>query len=141
MKNMISSKKIIVGKSQIPNAGRGVFALRNIKKGENVESCPILEIPQYEMEYFKESILITYLFYFGKKKERAAFALGFGSIYNHSDKPNVSFKIKPEKELIEFTALVDIKKGEELTFNYRGGKNDKKKLPLWFEQTKKILKS
>ena len=134
MKKLTPSNKIYVGKSEIINAGRGVFARRDIKKGEIIETSPIIEISKYDTSNLKDSFLVTYFFYFGKNKQRLATALGFGSIYNHSQKPNITYKIKPRDKLIEFTALDDINKDDELTFNYQNRKNLKhNKRPLWFE--------
>src|SRR4030065_1500763 len=99
---LIASDRIYVKKSDIPNAGRGVFAKRVIKKGERIESCPIIEVPKNDMSSLAESVLVTYFFYFGRKKERLAVALGFGSIYNHSYKPNATFIIKPKGAVIDF---------------------------------------
>ncbi|OGD83363.1 hypothetical protein A2165_01005, partial [Candidatus Curtissbacteria bacterium RBG_13_40_7] len=115
---LVASDKIYVNKSDIPNAGRGIFARRVIKKGENIESCPIIEVSKNDTSNLSESLLVTYFFYFGKHKERLAVALGFGSIYNHSYKPNATFKIKPKVAIIDFVALNEIKKDEEITFNY-----------------------
>ena len=144
IKKLLTSDKVYISKSGIPDAGRGVYARRDIKKGEIVERCPIIEAPKHDMSNLKESILVAYFFYFGKNKERLAIALGFGSIYNHSDKPNVAYKVynfassaykvKPREKVIDFIALDDIKKDKEITFNYSGHKNSKdKKRPLWFE--------
>lgn len=59
-------------------------------------------------------------------------ALGFGSIYNHTDNPNAMYK-EHEKELtIDFIALRDIQKDEEITVNYVQGNNNKN--PLWFSE-------
>jgi hypothetical protein len=129
-----TSDKVYVAKSKIPNAGRGVFTSLDIKKGDVIEKCPIIEVPEGGVSGLKESTLVTYFFYFGKRKERLAIALGFGSIYNHSYKPNAIFKIKPKERVIEFIALRDIKKDDEITFDYQGGDSQKgKKNPLWFE--------
>lgn len=132
MKNIIASNKIYIKKSKIFNAGRGVYALSSIKKGEVIERCPIVEVPKNDMASLNESILVTYFFYFGKKKQRLLIALGFGSIYNHSHKPNAVYKIKLTENTINFIALHNIKKNEEITFNYSHG-NPKDKSPLWFE--------
>jgi SET domain-containing protein len=132
MKKLLASDKVYVSKSKILNAGRGVYAKCDIKKGEIIERCPIIEVSKHDTSNLKESILVTYFFYFGKNKERIAIALGFGSIYNHTDKPNVIYKIKPKEKVIDFIALTDIKKDEELTFNYYNSKD--KKNPLWFER-------
>jgi len=132
MKNITTSGLIYIKQSKILNAGRGVYALCNIKKGEIIEKCPIIEVPRHDMANLKESILVTYFFFFGKKKERLLIALGFGSIYNHSHNPNAIYKIKLKENTINFIALSDIKKDEEITFNYSYG-NPKNKGSLWFE--------
>jgi SET domain-containing protein len=134
MKKLLTSDKVYVSKSGILNAGRGVYARRDIKKGEIIERCPIIEVPKNDTSNLKESALVTYFFYFGKKREQVAIALGFGSIYNHSDKPNTTYKIKRKDKIIDFIALDDIKKNDEITFNYHNCSNPKsKKSPLWFE--------
>jgi len=134
MKKLLTSDKVYINKSGIPNAGRGVYARRDIKKGEIIERCPIIEVPKHDVSNLKESILVTYFFYFGRSKERLAIALGFGSMYNHSYKPNATYKIKHGEMIIDFIALDDIKKDSEITFNYSNGSDTKdKKSPLWFE--------
>lgn len=134
MQKISSLGKVYVKKSDIPESGRGVFTKVNLKKGETVEECPIIEIPKHNLSSLNESNLVTYVFFFGRNKEKAALALGFGSLYNHSDNPNIAFEIKPSQETIEFTALEDIKKDGELTINYKGSdKLGKKSSPLWFE--------
>lgn len=130
MKKLTSLDNIYIDESNISGAGRGVFAKRDIKKSELIERCPIIEIPENERSKLNESFLIFYFFYFGKNKERQALILGFGSIYNHSYKPNALFKIKSRERVVDFVALNNIKKGEEITFNYKG--NSKNKNPLWF---------
>ncbi len=131
MKKIFASDRIYIHTSKITNAGRGVFAACNIKKGEIIETCPIIEIPKDDTSKLNESVLVTYFLYFGKMKERLGMMLGFGSIYNHSETPNSNFKIYPKKEIVEFIALKNIKKDEEITFDYRHG--NRTKSPLWFE--------
>ncbi len=132
MKKILFSNKIYTAQSKIPKAGRGVFADADIKIGEVIERCPIIEIPQDDLASLGESILVTYFYFFGKKKERLLVALGFGSLYNHQYVPNATYKIKPKKKIIEFISLKNIKKDEEITVNYNQG--DRKNAPLWFEE-------
>lgn len=132
MNKLLASDKIYISQSKIPNAERGVFAGIDIKKGETIEICPIIEVSKHDTANLNESLLVTYFFYFGKNKERLALTLGFGSIYNHSYDPNATFKIRAKEKLIEFTAIKNIKKDEEITFNYKHG-NTKNDQPLWFE--------
>jgi len=131
MKNFPASDNVYISKSKIHNAGRGVFARHDIKKDEIIERCPVIEVPKYDTSNLRESILVTYFFYFGRNKERSAIALGFGSIYNHTYKRNARFKIKQKDMIIDFVALKNIKKDDEITVNYYNG--NPKKSPLWFE--------
>jgi SET domain-containing protein len=132
MKKLFTSEKIYIKQSKILNAGRGVYARCDIKKGEIIERCPIINVPKHDMSNLKESILVTYFFYFGKNKERLLVALGFGSIYNHTDEPNATYKIRPAERIIDFIALNDIKKDTEITVDYNYG-NPKDNSPLWFK--------
>ncbi len=131
MQKILSTNKIYIAESKIPQSGRGVFANAEIKAGETIEKCPVIEIPNHDLASLGESILITYFYFFGKKKDRLLLALGYGSIYNHSYAPNALYKINPQDQTIEFIATKEIKKDQEITVNYNPG-NDKT-APLWFE--------
>lgn len=112
-------------------AGRGVFASVAIKKGEVIERCPVIEIPEHDELSVNQSMLVTYMYYLGKRKERLMIALGFGSIYNHTDTPNAAYNAKYKEKIIDFIAIKEIKKNQEITVNYNQGKQ-KYKNPLWF---------
>lgn len=127
------SNKIFLAPSKISKAGRGVFASRNIKKGELIETCPVIRVPKNDVSNLKKSILVNYYFYFGKNqkdKSNLAVALGYGSLYNHSFEPNATYVKKPKNNIIDFIAMKDIKKGEEITANYNFGTPDDL-TPIW----------
>ncbi len=129
---MISSlNNIYVAMSKIPFSGRGVFATHEIQKGEIIETCPFIEIPNEEIESIENSVFINYVYFFGNEKDRMLLALGFGSIYNHKYSPNAMYKIVANKKVIEFSAIKDIKKNDEITVNYNQESPNAK--PLWFE--------
>lgn len=129
MPKLFSSDKIYVAQSKIVPKERGVFAKAFIKKGTIIEVCPILSISTHDTAEISEESLVTYMFYFGKKKEKSLIALGFGSLYNHSPKNNAIYQIEPKEKIITFIAAKDIKKDEEIAINYSG---NNEKLPLWF---------
>lgn len=56
IKKIIPSSKIEMGKSQIPQAGRGVFATQPIKKNEVIEECPILVVPRKRQKDGEKSL-------------------------------------------------------------------------------------
>lgn len=129
MKRITPSEKIYIDQSAICDE-RGVFALTSIQKGELIERCPVLEISANDTAHITEESLVTYMYYFGEKKENSLIALGFGSLYNHSDTPNAAYSIKSEESIIEFTAIRGIQKDEEITVNYAKDSAEK----LWFEK-------
>ena len=129
MNNINPSQKIYIAHSKTKDAGKGVFAKKNIKKGEIIERCPFIEINENDPANVYGSKLVTYFLYFGKQKDRIAVLLGFGSIYNHSEKPNCKCKVKPKEKAVEFIATKQISSGEEIKFNYKGNSSK----DLWFE--------
>ena len=130
MNKLLPSDKIYVAQSKISGAGRGVFASVFIKQGEVIEVCPVIHIPEHEIESVENSVLVTYIYFLGKNKDQLALALGFGSIYNHADKPNVLYTYNSKAMTLNFIATKYIGKDEEITVDYnQGGKH---KHPLWF---------
>lgn len=109
--------------------GKGVFATRDIKKDELIEVSPVIIFPKEDWKYLKKTLILYYCFYWGKND--TAFALGFGSLFNHSYTPNTNFENNKENLSIDFYALQDIFMGEELKINYNGDLNNKS--PLWFD--------
>lgn len=112
------------------STGRGVFALKNISKGEVVERCPILILSAKDRKLIDPTRLYNYYFWWGKNKKRAAIALGFGSLYNHSYEPNLVYLRDFKRKQLIFKALRKIKKNEQLLVNYNGAPTNRNK--LWF---------
>ena len=118
-----------IGVKRAKGKGRGVFALRPIRKGEIIESCPVLVLPAEAVgnDDYKTG-LHDYCFAWGRGT--VALVLGYGSLYNHSYKPNARYDdVTPQTK--EFTALRDIAAGEEITINYNGSPTARAK--VWFD--------
>ncbi|ACV61693.1 nuclear protein SET [Desulfofarcimen acetoxidans DSM 771] len=114
--------------------GRGVLAGKKFKRGEIIEQAPVIVIPGSELYSIKSTVLNDYYFIWAKDENNlktGAIALGCGSLYNHSYKPNATFNKKHKDLIIEFKALSDIEEGEEITINYNGDPEDD--APLYFE--------
>ena len=123
----IPSKLIEVRK--VPGKGRGVFARKNIKKKTVIERCPIIELPVSDAFGQPEDTRIAdYVFEW--EKDTVALVLGYGSLYNHSYKPNAEY-YDTGRSTQTFAAIKDIKAGEEITVNYNG--SPKKQTPLHFD--------
>lgn len=127
------SQKIYLDKSNIKGAGLGVFAAALIKKGEIIETCPVLVVPRKDYPELKKTILRNYYFMWGHVT--VGICLGFGSYYNHSYVPNATYKKDIKTKTIKFITLRDISKEEEITVNYNYGQPDDKK-QLWIPEIK-----
>lgn len=101
-----------------PGKGLGVFATEKIYTREIIEECHLLTLPITKGE--STSLLIDYRFNYpqGDDWNEQVVALGYGSIYNHSDKPNVTWETHPKYKAFQFIATRDIEVGEELCTYY-----------------------
>jgi SET domain-containing protein len=113
--------------------GRGVFALEPIAEGEVVEDAPVIAIDESQCEAVLGTILGEYAFRWGGTGDDCAIALGYGSLFNHSDTPSAIYVRKPTLGIITFVAIRDIAAGEEITVSYHGGFGERG--PLWFQMT------
>ncbi len=113
----------------VKGKGRGVFALRDFKKGELIERCPVLVIPGRHSQDILKTKLDHYAFDWDN--DDLALVLGYGMIYNHSYSPNAKMIHNIGTRKSDVLAITPIKKGEEILVNYNGMPKDKS--PLWFD--------
>ncbi|KAI0036493.1 cytidine deaminase-like protein [Vararia minispora EC-137] len=104
--------------------GRGVFANCPVPAHALIEVSPVLLLSAEEYEkHGKYTVLDHYTFTW--RDGRMAIALGLGSLFNHSQEPNVSFSLDPLTESIRYTTTRSVLPDEELCIFY-GHK-------LWFK--------
>jgi len=103
--------------------GRGLFATKDIEKGEIIEKSPVVVLSPKERLHAEKTIL-NYYIYPWKSLKSASVVLGYGSIINHSFNPNADWKQSFKSNTMIFRAVKDIKKGEEITVNYNGEVDD-----------------
>jgi SET domain-containing protein len=94
--------------------GRGVFAARHFEKGDAVETCPTLTLPNEQVV----GRLGDYVFGSNEGEHEVLLLLGFGMLYNHSSEPNVEYVQGEEPDTITFVATQPIEPGDELTIDY-----------------------
>ena len=111
--------------------GRGVFTTKNIPADSVIEISPVIELSEKERKQIEGTKLYHYIFEWGKSKRKAAMALGYISMYNHSFDPNCSYEMNYETGNMTIRTIKTVKKGEELYFSYNGDPADQS--PLWFK--------
>lgn len=108
MTTKLTRKNIIVKKSSINNYG--VFAQEDIPANTVIEECYAIMI--------SDDVYPTLRNYVFRGKKNSWLSFGYGSIFNHSAKPNTSFSVDHENSWIVFTSKRHIHKGEEILISY-----------------------
>ena len=86
---------LIVGQTR---HGRGVFATRRYETGDEVETCPTLQVPEEEIT----GLLSDYVFK-SVDDDHVLVLLGYGSLYNHSSEPNLEY-VQDDPQSVTFLA-------------------------------------
>ena len=95
-----------------PSIGFGVFTDSKIEKDQVVEICYCIPANPNDVYYKNFLFAINY-------GVEDFLPTGFGLIYNHSNDPNMIWRIEDIKlRVIKFIAIKDIEIGDELTHNY-----------------------
>jgi len=115
---------------------RGMIATENIHKGTIIERCPVIPIPIIEKPSLLQTELLNY--YFEWTNSHNAIVLGYGSLINHSFKPNAAYTCGYKNKVMIYYAIKLIKKGEEVFVNYNGTPNDTTPLASGLISFKKI---
>ena len=100
----------IVGK------GRGVLALESYYPGDLIEVCPVIVLSGEESCHIDLTSLYDY--YWEWKGDSIAIALGYGSLYNHSDSPNARVMKNYADSTMTVVCTREIAPGEEITVHY-----------------------
>ena len=125
----LQNAAIFFGPSDIH--GTGVFAAEHIAADAVIEICPVILFPKAQLALVEKTVLNDYYFNWGEDDAWFAFALGYGSLYNHAHHPNADYGMDFENNTIDIYALRDIEPGEEIFVNYNGEPGNRSK--LWFE--------
>lgn len=118
---------------QVPGKGRGVVAGRRFEEGELVDVAPVVVVPAAQWSLIEQTALHRFCFVWDDAKGSVAVALGRGSLFNHSYRPNVTPEKKVRQKTMLFFALRAIEAGEELTINYNGDVDSQ--APVGFDVT------
>jgi hypothetical protein len=114
--------------------GRGAVATRDIKTGEILDTAHVIIITAKEFEQIEKTVLYNYVFDWGDPKDprvdTLAIAMSPCEFFNHSYTPNARYTHDYEHKTIVFSAITEIKEGEEIMVNYNCQPGDKS--PLWF---------
>ncbi len=115
--------------------GKGLFAKRNIEKDTVIDIAHVVPIPNKDYKKIRKTILFNYCYIWEDPEHNPEFknaiTLSISQFINHSYDPNVRYLYDYKLKAMEFSAIRDIAKGEEILVNYNGLVDDDN--PVWFE--------
>jgi hypothetical protein len=98
-----------------PGGDYSLISKTQFARGELIEVCPLIILPDIVKTIDR---LKDIVFEIDKKKGEYGLVLGYGSMYRHSDKPNVDYAFNKRQRHMFFIANRTIQFNEELTINY-----------------------
>jgi hypothetical protein len=101
--------------SKRANGSYTVLAKTQFAKGEIVEIAPIIFVGP---EAKAVPRLKDYIFEIDKNKQIYGVVLGYGSLYRHSETPNITFAYNSKNRQMYFISARPINAGEELNIDY-----------------------
>jgi SET domain-containing protein len=112
-----------------------VFAKKNLPKGQLIDKAQIILISNDDWSLIDGTILSFYTFEWDDPKYKgvydSAISLSISQFINHSYTPNANYSYNYKEKIIEYIAIQNISKGEEITVNYNGHSSDKS--PVGFQ--------
>mmetsp|Transcript_43863 Transcript_43863/g.99149 ORF Transcript_43863/g.99149 Transcript_43863/m.99149 type:complete len:179 (+) Transcript_43863:57-593(+) len=107
--------------------GRGLFASRQIQPRTLLHVAPCILVSKEEYEqHCKFTVFEEYMF--NARDGSRLLALGVGSLFNHSRRPNVDYRVCVKSRTVTYsTGHAIVEEGEELCIYYGADEH------LWFE--------
>lgn len=107
---------------EVFNHGRGIFVNHRIKKGDVIETTPIIEFCDYVSEHFvKDDCGEKFLAWkIGDNGIPLTLAVGCGLIMfcNHSDTPNAIIKKNFTDKTVSLISIANIEKDQQVLIKY-----------------------
>lgn len=116
--------KTYIKKSNIENAGYGVFASEKISAGDLIEEAPFIVLETTHKKNTDSKLkAYSYSYYHFSNEKDANMLIPFGNFlcYNHSIQPNAYYTQDDQFKLLRMYAYKDIEKDEEITWYYSPG--------------------
>lgn len=114
---LVPTRRDLVKLVPMPAKGRGVVAVRRIADGTLIDATPVIRMMRKDRPH-RSSVLSHYPFAWDQPPYVEAFALGYAGLLNHSPTPNCWLDVDIAAEVIRVWAAADIRRGEELTYDY-----------------------
>jgi SET domain-containing protein len=111
---------------KVGTKGRGLFATKDIPPRTILHVAPCIRVDRSEYEAYARHTVFEHYLFNDTRDGHKLLALGYGSLFNHNDNPNVDYRVDSDNLCIVYsTGHKAILKNDELCITY-GGK-------LWFD--------
>jgi SET domain-containing protein len=113
---------------QCEQYGRGLYAATDLQGNKILFSAELLVLSEQDTRTVASTELRDYVFTFDERRD--CLVLGDGELFNHSDVPNVGYKLgkHAERTVMYFYTLVDVTAGSQLFIDYKKDLREGEKL-------------
>jgi uncharacterized protein len=111
--------------------GRGVYTRTDLPADTLIEIAPVIVMGAKDRIHLDQTLLHDYIFEWGESRQQCCMALGYVPLYNHSYAANCGYEMNFRKQTIRVRTVSAVAAGGELTINYNGDWDSKKK--VWFD--------
>ncbi|MFK7982160.1 MAG: SET domain-containing protein-lysine N-methyltransferase, partial [Saprospiraceae bacterium] len=88
--------------------------------------------PPNQKQLVDKTIFFFFYYNWPEPIGAACIPLGYGSIYNHSEKPNAEIVLDLDEQVLQFHCIKATEAGTEIFVDYAGGDEEELKR-LWFK--------
>jgi SET domain-containing protein len=101
-----------------PEMGRGLYAAQDLQQNRILFTAELLVLSENDTIKVNETDLKWYTFKYTDKQD--CLVLGDGEIFNHSDMPNVGYRLidYDDRQVMAFYLLRDVSTGSQLFIDY-----------------------
>lgn len=104
--------------------GRGVVATQTFERGQLVHLAHAIYFPPSQVPMCNQTELQSYTY--STPDGGQLLALGFGSLFNHDESPNLDYRLDTQARVVRYYAGRKIEPGQELCIYYGAS--------LWFAE-------
>ncbi len=102
----------------VENMGRGLFSFTSFKANRVIMECELLVLSEQDTKSVNTTDLQYYTFKYNDAQD--CLVLGNGEIFNHSEKPNVGYRLidYDGRKMMQFYTLTEVNSDDQLLIDY-----------------------
>jgi hypothetical protein len=114
--------------------GRGLVSDTDLACNELIAECEVIPLSKVDTDKLEDTILASYKFTYAKGRD--CIVLGVGSLFNHSETPNVIYRLERigKRKVMRFYTNQVVSAYTQLFTNYKADSTDNLDMGKYFSK-------